>query len=688
MRNIMHFAQPTFLLVAVALAAVLTLLFAHQAVARRRALLRLGSRHLLRELTGSVSTVKRRVKEVMLVLGVVLVAVALARPQLGFHWEEAHRRGVDILFAVDTSKSMLTPDVKPNRLERAKLAVHDLVTKFPDDRVGLVAFAGSAFLETPLTLDHAIFDQSLATLDTKVIPLGGTNVASAIDVAEKALSDDTHKKLLVLLTDGEDLEGNALVAAEAAAKKGLVVYTVGVGTPGGELIPLHTKSGATAFVKDASGQLVTSKLDEDHLRRIAAATGGTYRALGDNGQGLDLLYEKDLSALPRSDLAARSQKVPIERFQWPLGAGMLLLALEPLVGERRRMKRAAVREEPPHRHPRFARGHVTSAAAAALALLLLPASAYASPQSAERAYHGGQFTTAEQQYANAAKAKPDDRRLAFNLGDAAYRSGDLGPATKGFEDALHTGDLKLQEQAYYNLGDALYRTGQKTLKDGKTDDTIRTWKQAVAGYEAALRLDSADADAKWNRDFVNRRLAELQKKQDDQDKQDKQNKKDDQKKDGQKQSKSGQADKQSSKGGDQDKDKGASGKNGASKGEDGKSPGTPQQGNAGKPGSQSGSGQPQQGQQPQGQQPQGQQPQGQQPQGQQPGALAQPTPASPGGAQGTEPKDSDTASAPGELSKAEARGLLDSLRGELELRAKAPMSLTRKASEEPPRKDW
>jgi Ca-activated chloride channel family protein len=147
--------------------------------------------------------VRRRIKEAMVVAGVGLVAVALARPQLGYRLEQVHRRGVDVLFAVDTSRSMLTPDIKPNRLERAKLAVRDLVQKFPDDRIGLVAFAGSAFLETPLTLDHAIFERSLDDLDTSVIPLGGTDVASAIVAAQKALADDEHKKVLVLLTDGE-----------------------------------------------------------------------------------------------------------------------------------------------------------------------------------------------------------------------------------------------------------------------------------------------------------------------------------------------------------------------------------------------------------------------------------------------------------------------------------------------------
>jgi Ca-activated chloride channel family protein len=666
----MHFAHPTFLIVALALGVALIALFVHLGIARRRALALLGAKHLLANLTASVSSVRRRIKEAMTVTGVVLVGVALARPQLGLRWEEAHRRGVDVLFAVDTSKSMLTPDVKPNRLERAKLAVRDLVQKFPDDRVGLVAFAGSAFLETPLTLDHSIFEQSLDGLDTNVIPLGGTNVASAIDVAEKALADDEHKKVVVLLTDGEDLSGDAINAAEAAAKQGLVVYTVGVGTPHGELIPIASKDGQTRFVKDDAGQLVTSKLDESLLRRIATSTSGSYRALGDNGQGLESLYRDELATLPRSDLAARSQKVPIERYQWPLGLGLLLLGLEPLIRERRRtgVRVVAKAPNPERRHHRVARLAAPSAAALATVLLLAP-SAFASPQSAERAYKSGQFAKAQSDYAGAAK-NARDPRLDFNLGAAAYRNGDLDAATKSFEAALHTDDLKLQERAYYNLGDATYRGGEKTLKDGKTDDTIRTWKQSVSDYEAALRLDAKDTDAQYNLDFVKKRLADLEKKQDEkkQDEKKEQDKKDQQNKEKSKSDGEASKDKKS---GDRAHDKSSSGspKN-DSKGEpkDSKSG----QGDQGK-GAQ---GKPKQDQASHGQE---QKDQGTPPQQPQPNAQAQ---------NNAKPGDREEAEGPsraGELSKGEARALLDSLRGELQMKLTVPATPT---SQDRPQKDW
>jgi Ca-activated chloride channel family protein len=682
----MHFAQPVFLIVALALGVALVALFVHLSFSRRRALALLGAKHLLANLTASVSIVRRRIKEAMVVTGVVLVGVALARPQWGFRWEEAHRRGVDVLFAVDTSKSMLTPDVKPNRLERAKLAVRDLVQKFPDDRVGLVAFAGSAFLETPLTLDHSIFEQSLDGLDTNVIPLGGTNVASAIDVAEKALANDEHKKVLVLLTDGEDLSGDAINAAEAAAKKGLVVYTVGVGTPHGELIPIASKGGQTRFVKDDAGNFVTSKLDESLLRRIATVTSGSYRALGDNGQGLESLYRDELATLPRSDLAARSEKVPIERYQWPLGIGLLFLGIEPMIRERRRtrVRATAKSQTPARRRPLVARLAAPSAAALATMLLIVP-SAFASPQSAERAYKEGQFAKAESDYAGAAKKAPTDPRLEFNLGAAAYRTGDLDAATKSFESALHTDDLKLQQRAYYNLGDATYRGGEKTLKDGKTDDTIRTWKQSVSDYEAALRLDRKDADAQYNLDFVKKRLADLQKKQDEKKQEDKkeQDKKDQQNKD--QKSKSGGKDSKDKKPGDQGQDKSSQGD---SKGQpkdsksgqgdqDKNAQGKPQQGQGPQDQAQKGQGTPQQ--------PQGQNPGQPQPNAQQPNGQPQPNGQAPNNAKPGDREEAEGPSRAGELSKGEARALLDSLRGELQIKPTVPATPT---PQDQPQKDW
>lgn len=655
----MRFARPSILVVAAVACLALIALMILGGRARKRALGRLGAAHLLARLTASLSSGRRHAKQAMIVAGATLLVVSFARPQLGYRWEEVHRRGVDLLFAVDTSRSMLTRDMKPNRLERAKLAVRDLVERFPDDRVGLVAFAGTAFLQTPLTLDHAIFEQSLDALDTSVIPLGGTNVSSAIEVANKALSDEQHKKVLVLLTDGEDLQGDALAAAEKARKAGLVIYAVGVGTPRGELVPVASSDGQTQFVRDEQGGLVTSRLDEALLRRIAQATGGVYRPLGESGMGLESLYKEDLSALPQSDLSARSQKVPIERYQWPLGAALLLLGIEPLVGERRRRFAAQSRGARIEDCERGSRMVVAGAGFAAF--LLVSGTASASPQSAERAYHAGQFDRAEAEYSKAQKAAPDDTRLSFDLGDAAYRKGDFDAAAKAFETTLRSDDLKLQSEAYYNLGNARYRIGEHALAGNDIDATRREWKQAVSRYEGALALDSKDQDARDNLELVKRRLAELDRQQDQ--------KKQDQDKSAQnpKKDKGQQNDKNQDNGKNQPNDKNQ---------ENGKGQPNDKNQDNGK------------GQQSDKNEAKGKAQQDGEQQGQGPQSTAQqPARGEPKSAAPADGKSSiaEAPSAPGELSKQDARALLDSLRGNLAVTPRTPHAPVVDAA---PRKDW
>ena len=267
----MKFSDPFWFIPGIAACALL--IWSFRAFDRRQlaAMATFASGHLLAQLTASLSARRRLFKRALLFVGVACMFAALARPQWGFRWQEAKRRGVDVLFAVDTSKSMLTQDVKPDRLERAKLAVTDMVGKLDGDRVGLIAFAGTAYLQAPLTLDYDAFGESLDALDTNTIPHGGTNIASAILEAQKDLSlEGNNQKILILMTDGEDLDAEGITAAGAAAKDGVKIFTVGIGTASGGLIPVPSDNGGTEYVKDANGQLVTSHLDEKTLTQIEA----------------------------------------------------------------------------------------------------------------------------------------------------------------------------------------------------------------------------------------------------------------------------------------------------------------------------------------------------------------------------------------------------------------------------------
>ncbi len=522
----MKFAEPLWLLAGLAVIAALLWLYRRFDLRQRAALAEFASSHLLARLTASFSPGRRLVKRALFLAAIAFVFVALARPQWGYHWEEQKQRGIDILFAIDTSKSMLTQDVTPDRLTRAKLAITDLVRKLDGDRVGLIAFAGDAFLQAPLTLDYNAFGESLDAVDTGTIPRGGTDISSAIREAQVALGPETrNRKILILLTDGEDLEAKGIDAARAAAKEGLVIYTIGVGSPSGGLIPITNPNGGTDFLKDASGQFVKSHLDESTLRQIAQVTGGLYEPLGQQGQGLQAIYDQALASLPKQDVSSRTQKVYQERFQGPLALGLACLLASMLIGTRRRDRRSV---PPPVQKKRQLASTLTL-----LALIALATGAQASVQSAEQAYKKGDYPAAEKQYEQAAEQHPQAAPLQFNLGAAAYKTGEYDTALPAFQKALGTDQVGVQQQAYYDIGNTQYRLGQKTEKSSP-QETIKAWQGAIQSYDDALKLKADDADAKFNRDFVQKKLDQLQKQQQQQQKQDQQNQKQDQKNEDQK----------------------------------------------------------------------------------------------------------------------------------------------------------
>lgn len=291
---------------------------------------------LYKELTASFNPKRRRLKVILLFVVFSLLVFTLMRPQWGFQWQEVKRRGLDILIAIDTSKSMLAQDVKPNRLERSKLAVKDLLKQLTGDRVGLIAFAGTAFLQCPLTVDYNGFMLALDNLNVNVIPQQGTSISSAIKEAIKTYKGEDKKyKVLIIITDGEDHEGNLASLAEKAKKEGLKIFCVGIGSKEGELIPITDNAGHMNFLKDKTGNFVKSRLDEASLQKIALTTGGSYvRATGADF-GLDLIYDKKLSIIEKRDLDSKMRKRYEERFTIFLAIALVLLSLESIISERK-----------------------------------------------------------------------------------------------------------------------------------------------------------------------------------------------------------------------------------------------------------------------------------------------------------------------------------------------------------------
>ncbi len=293
--------------------------------------------NLVQEIAENFSP-KRQVWKYVLLLSVVIFSIlALARPQWGFQWQELHREGLDIIVAIDTSKSMLTEDVKPNRLERTKLAVKDLLKKIDGDRIGLAAFAGEAFLVSPLTIDYNGFTLSLNDLNAESIPRGGTSISSAIEEAIKGYEKiPAEYKAVIIITDGENLEGDPLAAAKKAKEKGIKIYCVGIGTREGELIRIQNELGNFQFLKDENGNFIKSRLNEAILKAIARITGGAYVRASGAEFGLDLIYEQQLSKIEKREFESKMEKRYYERFQIPLALALVLLIMETLLSTRRK----------------------------------------------------------------------------------------------------------------------------------------------------------------------------------------------------------------------------------------------------------------------------------------------------------------------------------------------------------------
>ena len=477
---------------------------------RQRLLTQFIQARLLPGLTVGISAGRQKVRLGCLVLAVACLILALARPQWGFDWEDVKLRGLDIVVAIDTSKSMLAEDIQPNRLTRAKLAALDLMHLARSDRLGLVAFAGTAFLQCPLTIDDSAFRQSVEALDVNVIPQGGTALAEAIDTALTAFKEGESHKVLVLMTDGEDHDSGALEAAEKAAKAGLHIYTIGIGTPEGEILRVKDAQGHADYVRDEQGNAVKSHLNEGLLQQIAGATEGFYLPLR-GAKTIDTLYEQGLASLPKSQQQEKLVRQYHERYHWPLAAAIALLLAEMLFPERKREPRVKEAAAAPA-------GAGLPAAAAAIALLLLPAISGASPASALREYQAGKYPEALKEYEKLLERKSDDPRLHFNAGAAAYRNRQFDEATKQFNDAVATPDLKLQQQAYFNRGNSLFRLGEANPDPGKKTET---WEKSLQDFEIAGKLNQQDADAKFNYDFVKKKLEELKQQQQQQQKQDK-----------------------------------------------------------------------------------------------------------------------------------------------------------------------
>ena len=492
----MNFGAPNWLWTL----AILPLLVLLYAQAERRSAIKLRefvSPRLLPQLAGNVDRVRRAIRFAFVLLALALAIGALAKPRWGYTYEDVKRRGLDLLFAVDTSRSMLSNDVAPNRLERVKLAAQDLITDLQGDRVGLIAFAGRAFLQAPLTIDYDAAVESINDLDTKTIPEGGTNIGEAIALATQTFGKSAMgNRALIIFTDGEELSGDAVNEAKKAADAGVKIFTIGVGTAQGSLIPVEGK-GEGGFVKDAKGQVVKSKLDENRLREIAQATGGMYLHLESGPQTMRQLYTEGLSKLKTAEIDARLSSRPIERYEWPLAGAIVALIASLFINDRKRTKT-------PGRSP--VKREVLVAAS-----LLFVAVAEVNAVSGIDLYNKGQYEDAYAQFQKDLQhnINPADMpKMQFDAGVAAYKLRNYDKALEAFSQSLVDRSPGLQEKSRYNLG----RTLEDRADLRKTnEDALKDLENSAQHYEQALKLDPQDKAAAERLEIVRKKIERLKK---------------------------------------------------------------------------------------------------------------------------------------------------------------------------------
>lgn len=475
-----HFEEPSWLWLTLLALLALVALHWYAAVARRRQLAQVVALNSIAELTRSHSPARRNLKQFLLLAAVGFMGLALARPQ----WGELESRGKpfvdDVVFVLDCSRSMLANDVQPDRLSRAKYSILNFVRRHGKGRVGLVAFAGGAFLQCPLTFDYGAFEDALNNLDARAIPVGGTDVGHALQEANQAMDKKGKRKLIVLLTDGEDLEKSGVKEAETLATNGVTVFTIGVGTPAGVELRAPGRDGKVDFVRDENGQVVRSRLDETTLRAIAKATGGDYYPLGRLGEGLAKMRHTLETAGTIG--VAHTRGKGVERYYVALALALLLLVGEPLIGTRRRQ---AAKVSQPGLKP-----------AVIATLLLALGTAFNS-----RALDATNVVSTNQVSTNAVLTNafsfsppspiPVKASDCFNVGTRKFALGKLDEAETLFQTVLERQVEPLQPVTLYNVGHVRFAQGAAELKKAPAEKSIR----ADSTRAVAMTADAIEAAA-------------------------------------------------------------------------------------------------------------------------------------------------------------------------------------------------
>jgi Ca-activated chloride channel family protein len=453
-----------------------------QALADRELIGRLGAADLLRF---------PRIRLVLIAGAAGLLALAAAGPRWGTRVVEGVSSSRSVVLALDVSKSMLAEDTRPNRLERERLFVRRLMREMQGDRLGLVAFAGRAYVLSPLTVDHGALNLYVDAIDPDIVSQGGSSLASAliqaVDLARGA-AETAADRAVVLISDGEALEDVSAVqtAADRAARAGVRVFTIGVGTAAGARVPeLDAVGTRIGYKVDENGETVVSRLDDGLLKQIADRTGGAYYALDDASSTARLMSA--LGGVARTDSESGRRVEPRERHAGLIALALLLLLIDSLIEYSRGRPPAGLRALRMNR----------AARTAALIPLFLLTSA-AGPGDIERGnrhYRAGRYAEAVEAYQSALRGGSDTSELRYNLGTALLQLGRYDEAEQHFTAALDAVDPDLRERTFYNLGNRFLEGARNSADPASQGPLLGS---AIEAYQRALRIDPRDLDAKWN----------------------------------------------------------------------------------------------------------------------------------------------------------------------------------------------
>ncbi len=339
--QLFRFANPDFLYLLLLLP-VLILLFILNSIRKRNALRRVGEANLVKGLIPEMSGIRPVLKFLLQLVAVASAILMLARPQFGSKIEDVKKQGVEVIIALDVSNSMLAEDIQPNRLTRAKQAISRLIDNLDNDKIGLIVFAGDAYVQIPVTTDYISAKMFLSTISPDIVPKQGTAIGAAISLGIRSFTPgDGKSKALIIITDGENHEDDPVKEAMEAAKAGVIIHTIGIGSTEGVPIPIM-RNGKQDFLKDNKGNTVITRLDEDILKKIALATNGNYVRASNSNIGLDEIFA-DIKKMKKQDLQSTQFTEYNEQYQIFAAITLLILLIDFIVMDRKNRRLANIR---------------------------------------------------------------------------------------------------------------------------------------------------------------------------------------------------------------------------------------------------------------------------------------------------------------------------------------------------------